>query len=87
MTRSEFLKWSQSSYTHGKKDVLGGRPIDRKLFSQGDDMWEVLVFQVYSITKDSIYGDTVRRDHLEYIAFKNNLLVEWGRGVVPVCMK
>jgi len=87
MTKLQFVEWNRSSYVHGKKEVIGGRPIDRKLFGKGEDVWEVLVFQVYSVKKDSIYGDTVRRDHLEYILFKNNILVEWGRGIMPISMR
>lgn len=89
MSKQAFVQWVQPTYTNDKgKPAVGGRPVTTKTFKYGSDVWEIWVFDVYSINHNA-YGMAAGAsfDHQEYVAFKNGLVEEWGTGTLPITIR
>ena len=70
-----------------------GSPNKSHSYKNGDDVWEVWVFEVYKFKQETQYVQglgnsqgfnmpvsTPYIDHYEYVAFKNGRIEEWGQG-------
>lgn len=89
MTKQSFISWMESTQkAPNGRTVTGGTPANTKSFKYGSDVWEVWVFNVYSINHNA-YGMAAGAsyDHQEYVAFKNGLLEEWGTGSLPITIR
>lgn len=86
MTKQQFIDW-QVNYFNPKngKPVKGGKPAYSKTFKHGNDIWEVWIFEVYDCTSYPSLGCVF--DHKEHIAFKNEIVEEWGTGELPITIK
>jgi hypothetical protein len=93
MTKEQFTKWLKPSFDDKNgSPVMGGRPSTTKTFKYGEDVWEVWVFEVYGRQNlYNVYGGQVGYhlvfDHFEYVAFKNDIVEEWGTGVLPITIR
>jgi hypothetical protein len=82
ISKQEFVAWM--GLNEGK-NYIGKQPIRSKSFRNGNDIWEVWVFEVYRFYKDA-YGRNMadtRDFHYEHVAFKNGKVEEWGMGDMP----
>lgn len=82
LTKEQFIN-IRGMYGDRKLKPIGTFPETAKTFKHGNDIWEVWVFQIYNC--QSLNG--CYKDHLEYVAFKNNLLEEWGTGELPITIR
>ncbi len=77
ITKQQFLdSWQR---TTDAMHLVNGRPASSQTFRIGADVWEVWIYNVCR-------ADTTV-DHQEYLAFKNNLLEEWGLGTLPLTLR
>ncbi|MCX6300959.1 MAG: hypothetical protein NTW82_02135 [Bacteroidia bacterium] len=89
MTKQQFISWVQPSFIgENGKPMVGGRPSTTKTFKYGQDVWEVWVFDVYTPVMNNFGGVAACVfDHQEYVAFKNDLVEEWGTGSLPITIR
>lgn len=59
----------------------GSYPAWERSFNDGDDLWELLVFDVYD--PPSVLRGNPIINHQEYVVFKNSRLEKWGVGSNP----
>jgi hypothetical protein len=87
MSKQQFITW-QVNYLNPKDGnyAKGGRPVHTKMFKHENDVWEVWVYEVYAFD-GGLFEDLPRLNHYEHIAFKNDLVEEWGTGELPLTIK
>ena len=85
MTKQEFMSFQGMDKQVNQQTPVGKFPVSSETFKQGNDVWEVWIFDVYFLspfnTGNYILG------HKEHVAFKNGLLEEWGNGNLPLTIK
>jgi len=89
MTKQSFINWIESTQRPPNgRTVVGLKPANTKSFKYGSDVWEIWVYNVYSINHNA-YGMAAGAsyDHQEYVAFKNGLVEEWGTGTLPITIR
>lgn len=59
----------------------GAYPAWERSVKKGDDLWDLLVFDVYD--QPSVLSGNPLISHQEYVLFKNGLLEKWGTGSNP----
>jgi hypothetical protein len=59
----------------------GAYPAWERSVKEGDDLWELLVFDVYD--PPSVLSGNPVINHQEYVLFRNGLLEKWGDGSAP----
>jgi len=77
------------------------QPQSTQKFRVGDDVWEVWVYGFESEYQSTggdwaseasghgngVGGSSMAVSHQEYVAFRNGLLDDWGRGTLPSALK
>ena len=76
-TKEEFQKW----WIEPNKVYKGSIPVWETAYKEGDNLWEILVFDVYD-APSVLHGKPII-NHQEHVAFRNGLLEKWGVGVKP----
>lgn len=78
MTRTEFnVQWHRPAL----EGLRGNLEYNTEKFLIDGDNWEVITYSVYDI--NTVDSDSPKVSHSEYVAFRNGILEEAGKGEMP----